>query len=69
MGFQPLMVPSRVAKRKIDLPALRCSMMVKSFGLGLMFPTVPVGMPGVPSELFDAGGIVTKRGICCPVRV
>jgi len=29
--------------------------------VGLMFPTVPVGMPGVPSALFDAGGIVTKR--------
>jgi len=40
------------------------SVTVKSVAFGLMFPTVPVGVPRVPAGLPGAGGIVTKSGIC-----
>ena len=59
-GFQPLIVPSNVAKIKIDRPDLPSSVIVKSFALVLMFPTIPVGVPSVPAGLDGAGGTVTK---------
>ena len=40
-GFQPLIVPSNVAKMKRDRPDLPFSVTVKSVAFGLMFPTVP----------------------------
>src|SRR4029077_4972822 len=54
-GFQPLIVPSNVAKIKIDRPDLPSSVIIKSFALVLMFPTIPVGVPSVPAGLDGAG--------------
>src|SRR5258708_34465172 len=69
VGFQALMVPSRAAKIKTAGPDLLFSVMVKSFGLGLMFPTMPVGVPRVPAGTEGAGGIDTKSGTCAPAAV
>jgi hypothetical protein len=60
VGFQPLIVPSSVAKIKIDRPDLPSSVTVKSLAVGLIFPTIPVGVPRVPAGLDGAGGTVTK---------
>src|SRR2546425_13099601 len=62
-GFQPLIVPSNVAKMKRDRPDLPFSVTVKSVAFGLMFPTVPAGVPRVPGGLLGAGAIVTRSGI------
>jgi hypothetical protein len=60
VGFQPLIVPSNVAKIKIDRPDLPFSVIVKSVALVLMFPTMPDGVPSVPAGLDGAGGTITK---------
>jgi hypothetical protein len=41
-------------------PDLPSSVTVKSLAPGLMFPTMPVGVPSVPAGLDNAGGTVTK---------
>jgi hypothetical protein len=66
-GFQALIVPSSVAKIKKAGPELPFSAIVKS--VGLMFPTMPVGVPRVPAGLPGAGGIDTNSAICAPVPV
>src|SRR5215510_5879256 len=53
-------------KARPDLPF---SVTVKSVAVGLMFPTMPVGVPGVLGELLADAGIVTNRGICTPAPV
>ena len=60
---QALIVPSSVAKIKEAGPELPFSVILKS--VGLMFPTMPVGVPRVPAGLPGAGGIdncVRSRG-------
>jgi len=62
-GFQALIVPSSVAKIKKAGPELPFSVILKS--VGLMFPTMPAGVPRVPAGLPGAGGIdncVRSRG-------
>src|SRR6266481_4408136 len=69
VGFQALMVPSRAAKIKSARPDPLLVVMVKSFGFGLMFPTMPVGVPRVPAGTEGAAGIDTKSGTCAPAAV
>ena len=61
-GFQPLIVPSCVAKRKRALPDFVTVPWViettKLLGAGAVLPITPVG---APSPVPLAGGIVTTR--------
>ena len=66
-GFQAMIVPSSVAKMKLAGPDVPFPVIMKS--VGLMFPTMPVGVPRVPARLPAAGGIDTTRFICRPVPV
>src|SRR6266404_2002750 len=68
-GFQPLIVPSNVAKIKTDGADTPFSVIVKSVGWVLIFPTIPVDVPRVPAGWPGAGGTVTNSGICVPVPV
>src|SRR5258708_36720274 len=69
VGFQALMVPSRAAKIKTAGPELLFSVIAKSVGFGLIFPTTPVGVPRVPAGTEGAAGIDTKSGTCAPAAV
>src|SRR5579859_4565620 len=68
-GLHALIVPSSVAKIKNDFADLPFSVTTKSVAFGLMFPTVPVGVPKLPDPLFGDGGMLTNSGICCPAPV
>jgi hypothetical protein len=67
LGFQAMIVPSSVAKMKLAGPDVLFPVITKS--VGLIFPTMPVGVPRVPAGLPAAGGIDTNRFICRPVPV
>src|SRR5258708_25065226 len=72
LGFQPLMVPSSVAKRKragAEIVPVEVCLEITKAGVGfptVMLKTVPVGVPVVFPE---AGGIVTTRFTLAPVPV